>query len=133
MRTIKIGKCIYCGTTDPPLHREHMIAAGLNGPWVLQEASCVRHEKITSAFEGHVLGSVLRSTRAGLGMRMRQRPTTLPLLIDRGSGELIPIELPVKDYPAVAMFLEYPPPAYLDGRPYVSGVSRRYNGSGLDR
>lgn len=123
MRTIKVGKCIYCGTTEPPLHREHMIAEGLNGPWVLQEASCVPHEKITSAFEGHVLGPVLRPARAGLGMRMGERPTTLPLLIDRGDGEFSPVELPVEDYPAVAMFLEFPPPAYLDGRPYVSGTS----------
>lgn len=100
-----------------------MIAAGLNGPWVLQEASCARHEKITSAFEGHILGPVLRSTRAGLGMRMRGRPTTLPLLADRGTGEFIPVEVPVKDYPAVATFLEYSPPAHLDRRPYISGVS----------
>jgi hypothetical protein len=123
MRVIKIGRCIYCKTTTPPLRREHMIAAGLNGPWVLHEASCKKHADVTSAFEGQVLGSILRPARAGLKMRMTQRPTTLPLLIDRGDGEFTSIDVPVEDYPAAVIFLEYPPPAYLDGRPYVSGVS----------
>lgn len=124
MRAIRIGRCIYCRAATPPLGREHMIAAGLNGPWTLQEASCRRCADITLAFEGHVLGPVLRAARAGLKMHMtKPRPTTLPLVIDKGSGAWTSVDVPVGRYPAVAMFLEYPPPAYLDGRAYSSGVS----------
>jgi len=45
-----------------------MIAAGLNGPWVLTKASCESCEEITAAFEGHVLGRVFGLARAGLNM-----------------------------------------------------------------
>ncbi len=123
MKAMRIGECIYCRTKQGPFGDEHLIARGLNGPWVLNEASCKeRCEKITSAFEGHVLGPVLRGARAGLKMRMGDRPTTLPLLIDRGDGDFVEVQVPIEDYPAVVQFPEYLPPAYLDTRPYTSGI-----------
>src|SRR5262245_50243861 len=101
-----------------------MIAARLNGPWTLQEASCRRCSDITLAFEGHVFGLVLRAARAGLKMHMKKpRPTALPLSIDKGDGVWTTVDVPVAKYPAVATFLEYRPSAYLDDRPYVSGIS----------
>ena len=123
MKAMRIGECIYCRTKQGPFGDEHLIARGLNGPWVLNEASCKeRCQKITSAFEGHVLGPVLRGARAGLKMRMGDRPTTLPLLIDRGDGDFVEVQVPIEDYPAVVQFPEYLPPAYLDTRPYTSGI-----------
>jgi hypothetical protein len=94
-----------------------------HGVVALSESACRDCADITSAFEGQVLGPILRPARAGLKMRMGQRPKTLPLLIDWGDGQLTAVEVPVEDYPAVAMFLEYPPPAYLDGRTYAAGIS----------
>lgn len=122
MRAIRIGECIYCRTRKGALRREHLIAAGLNGPWVLQEATCGRCADTTSAFEGQVLGPVFRLGRAGLRMHMGERPTTLPLLIDRGDGLIAQVDLPVEDHPAVVQFLEFLPPAYLDGRQYGRGI-----------
>lgn len=122
MRAIKIGECIYCRTKDGKLGDEHLIAAGLNGPWELNDASCKSCEKITSAFEGHVLGPVFLLARAGLKMRMGRRPTTLPLLIDRGDGKFVQVDLLVEDYPAVVQFPEFIPPAYLAGREYSGGI-----------
>jgi hypothetical protein len=118
-----VGECIYCRTKDPPLRREHLIAAGLNGPWVLQKASCRDHEKVTSAFEGHVLGGPFRLARAGLKMHSGHGfPTTAPLLIHRGDGQFFTVDLPVKEYPVVVQFEEFLPPAYLDTRPYTGGI-----------
>ncbi len=99
-----------------------MIAAGLNGPWVLQQATCRPCADITSAFEGHVLGPGFRLARAGLKMRMGERPTTLPLWVDRGSGEYAQIYLPVEEYPAVVQFPEFLPPACMDGRIHSGGI-----------
>jgi len=100
-----------------------MIAAGLNGPWVLQKASCPACEKVTSAFEGHVLGGPFRLARAGLKMHTGHGfPTTAPLLIDRGDGGYVSVEVPVKDYPVLVHFVEFLRPAHLDTRPYAGGI-----------
>jgi len=37
----RIGKCIYCGSTEA-LSDEHIIPLGLNGAWILEQASCKR-------------------------------------------------------------------------------------------
>jgi hypothetical protein len=123
----KIGRCIYCLTSQGPLKREHIIPNGLipdgyTDSWVLQAASCEICEGITSAFEGHILGAVWPAARAGLNLRTRGNKLALhPLLIERG-GTFEEVLVPVKEYPAVIMFPELRPPAQLDGRKYVSGV-----------
>jgi hypothetical protein len=123
MNAIRIGRCIYCGNTERPLRREHMIAAGLNGPWVLQDACCRACEKVTSAFEGHVLGGPFRLARAGLKMHTGHGfPTTASLLIDRGDGAYVSVDVPVKDYPVLVQFVEFSRPAHLDTRPYTGGI-----------
>jgi hypothetical protein len=123
MDAIRIGRCIYCGTTQGPLDREHMIPAGLNGSWVLHEATCRPCSSITSAFEGHVLGEVFGLARAVLKMRTRRRhPTSRPLSVDRGDGEFETAEVAIREYPALVSFPEFVPPAYLDGRPYKGGI-----------
>jgi hypothetical protein len=122
MRKIRIGECIYCRTHAGSLGREHMVAAGLNGPWVLHEATCGTCADITSAFEAHVLGPVFRLARAGLRLRMSERPASLPLLIDRGDGAFVQVEVPLEEYPAVVQFPEFLPPAHLDGRAYTGGI-----------
>lgn len=123
----KIGRCIYCLTSQGPLKREHIIPNGLipdgyTDSWVLQAASCEICERITSAFEGHILGAVWPAARAGLNLRTRgNKPALHPLLIER-NGTFEEVLVPVKEYPAVIMFPEFRPPAQLDGRKYVSGV-----------
>jgi hypothetical protein len=73
---------------------------------------------VTSAFEGHVLGGPFRLARAGLRLHTGHGfPMTAPLLVDRGDGQYVPVDVPVKDYPVVVQFLEFSPPASLDARP----------------
>ena len=123
----KVGRCIYCLTSEPPLRREHVIPHGLiptghTDSWVLHEASCANCEAITSAFEGHILGAVWPTARSGLGLRSRHnRTSSHPLLVER-DGSFIEVQVPAKGYPAVIMFPEFQPPAFLDGRQYESGM-----------
>lgn len=46
-----VGRCIYCGTTEGKLSKEHIIPKSLNGGWVLPESSCVECQKKTSDIE----------------------------------------------------------------------------------
>src|SRR4051794_6006927 len=86
MFNLNIGECIYCGTTDPPLTREHVMPRGLGGNWspsgytdalVLQNASCVRCQRITQRIEHDCLRSMLDSARARLGLKRNDRATGL--------------------------------------------------------
>lgn len=63
------GKCIYCRKSDIVLSEEHIIPYGLNGNQVLLNASCEDCSKITSAFEGDVLGRAFILPRMGFKMR----------------------------------------------------------------
>lgn len=114
-------------TSEPPLKREHIIPHGLipighPDSWVLHEASCEKCEKITSAFEGHILGAVWPTAPSGLSLRTRRNEAkSHPLLVQR-DGTFIKVEVPAKEYPAVIMFPEFRPPAILDGRQYESGI-----------
>ena len=96
-----IGECIYCGTCDEPLHREHAVPYGINGPWVLLRASCAACERITHRFERDTLRSLWPSVRNVLAMQTRrpnERSNRLPLVIDR-AGERETIQVPRADYP----------------------------------
>lgn len=120
----KVGKCIYCGSTDEPLSREHIIPEGLNGEFTLIAASCARCRDTTSGFEQEVLRNTFGPARIALQMRSKrsnERPSHLPLQLRRG-GEEIEIQVPVQDYPAILAFPIFAPPAYLTGRPYSSGI-----------
>lgn len=116
---ITIGRCIYCGTTQGRLTREHVIPYGLNGELVLEQASCDACARITSAFEETVLKRMLGPVRAALGFRTRRkkkRPTVLPVQIDRGWGWQTE-DVALLDYPAVIALPGFPMPAVLTGRP----------------
>ena len=107
----RVGRCIYCPATEG-LRREHIVPAGLNGDWTLLEASCKKHESITSAFETDVLRHAFGWVRTALNMRTRrreERPTALPFVARRGS-QTFNIDVPVADYPAVATMPPFAPP-----------------------
>src|ERR1035438_6485645 len=72
-QTKKIGRCIYCGTTEGRLSDEHVTPYGLSGRLVLVDASCDRHAKVTSALEKRILRDMrtARSVRVGKECRYR--------------------------------------------------------------
>lgn len=75
----RIGRCIYCRETvyDPSrigakLGEEHIIPRGLGGTLTLEEASCKRHETITTGFETKCISHLVQHSRADLGIKGRK-------------------------------------------------------------
>lgn len=120
----KIGRCIYCSTTSPPLTDEHVVPYGLNGNIKLLEASCLECAKITSRFERILLRDSLSVPRAALGSRTRnkkERNTRQPMGIVKDGVEQT-ISVHWRDHWKVIFLPVFPPPAFIDGRPYTEGI-----------
>jgi len=67
-----IGACIYCGSQNQ-LSDEHIIPLGLYGKTLLRQASCKACAKITGAFEGVVLRTILGDVRMRNNFPTRHR------------------------------------------------------------
>lgn len=121
-----VEKCIYCGSTEN-LGNEHIIPYGLNGQWILPKASCKECAKITAEFEKEVLRGHFFEARISLGLKTRNkehRPSLLPLIVRKDGKEEV-LSLPPNEHFSPIFFLEYPLPAYIDGRSYEKGVEVR--------
>jgi tetratricopeptide (TPR) repeat protein len=115
----RIGRCIYCGRSDGALSREHVIPAGLNGTWVLAEASCRSCAEVTGRLEQHILRVAFRDVRAALGMRTRrprERPEALPLTLRTSRGPRT-IRLRPSERPTFLALPVFASPRYLVGQP----------------
>lgn len=146
-----IGECVYCGSTDAPLHREHAIPYGLNGPWTLIRASCGCCADITHRFERDTLRCLFPAVRAVLAFQTRrpsERRKTLPLVLE-SSGMQRTVEAPLAEFPLYLPIPVLPPPGVVVGRsleepipirmqlihvagPTMQSVSARYSGSDVD-
>lgn len=124
MKTVTVGCCIYCQRADVSLSREHIIPYGLNGEWILQQASCASCSKVTSQIEEDVLRNMLSAPRTIFKMRSyrpKKRKKTLPLQVEKHGKRHI-IQIPVEDYPIYMAMPLFAPPAHLSGKPYSSGI-----------
>jgi hypothetical protein len=116
-----IGRCIYCGTTDPPLRREHVVPFGLLADMVLHEASCERCAKITGRFEGYCLGKYLGPARAASNFRSRKKkrkPPVVEVTFEDGNKKQVPV-MP-DGFPAVIWMPVFPYAGALIGKPQQS-------------
>jgi len=116
--TLPIGKCIYCGSTQEPLGREHAIPFGLNGTIVLPKASCARCATITSELERYCLRRLLGNFRVSLNFRTRrkrQRPGTLPLTVQFPDGREETLQVSADEYPWALHLPVFPPARALRG------------------
>ena len=123
-RKIIVGRCIYCGRTDGPLHKEHIVPRCLGGSWILYKASCPKCEEVTREFERCVAAdqALVIRTLAKLPTRAKSgRPKSLPLKVTR-AGQEETIDCPVEMYPIRLTLEIYPPPACIDKRPYEKGM-----------
>lgn len=82
-----IGHCIYCGTTDGRLGREHVMPFGMHGEMVLPKSSCDECSKITGKIENFVLGHMLIKLRIRYGLKSRkkkknQRPQSFNITVE---------------------------------------------------
>lgn len=119
-----VGRCIYCGRTDEPLCREHIVPRCLRGSWILYKASCPQCEEVTREFEGCVAAEqalVIRTLAKLPTSPKGGRPKTLPLKVTR-AGQEETIDCPVEMYPITLALEIYAPPACIDKRPYVKGI-----------
>jgi hypothetical protein len=119
-----LDRCIYCGDTDG-LSDEHIVPAGLNGQYVLENASCERCRVEIGRFEGRYLNSIRPfrdAHRLGAG-RQKARRQTAPLIatID-GKPQLV--RLPFKDHPNVAELAVFRRAGVL-ARPYSDSSLQR--------
>jgi hypothetical protein len=109
--------CIYCGSRSE-LSDEHVIPYGLEGEYVLRNASCQDCAKITSKFEDSVLRRTLLPARTALKLRTRhkkrKRPERLRILEGVG-GERIAREIAVEEHPTYIALPTFLPPALLRG------------------
>src|SRR3972149_2285337 len=122
-KTVRVGRCIYCGSTQEPLSREHIIPFGLNGKWVLSKASCANCSNITSRIEEDVLRHILKPVRASFNTRTyrRKHPDNFPLVIEK-DGKKVSVDVPIEKLGGAMVLLGYKLPAYLDDRPYKHGI-----------
>jgi HNH endonuclease len=72
-----IGRCIYCGSTEPPLTDEHILPQGLGGREFLPDASCEICRVETGKFEEIVQRGMVWGLRRSLGMRGKRKPPSL--------------------------------------------------------
>lgn len=113
---IRIGRCIYCGTTEGKLSDEHAIPYGLSGNLVLHEASCRKHADITSGFEMHCLRGLLARARARLKLRTRRpKPVMTKIKFDHGFGWSSTLA-DAKEYAGMNPLPVYDPPGFLSGK-----------------
>jgi hypothetical protein len=128
-------RCIYCDATsyrlksDRKLGDEHVIAEGLGGNLVLQEASCEACETAIMGFEPAVLRTILYAPRVHLGIRRKRRKRGEEAIKVRGSldGDEVEIDLPIKNVPVLLFLLRLGLPGILIGRPPESSSASTTN------
>lgn len=122
-----IGKCIYCGSEEPPLTREHVVPRGLGGRLspdghhqaiVLRNASCTACQRITQAFEQDCLLKNFGLLRHRKNLRERRRRDTdqFAQTIDLGDGVKQKILFDINDLYSFIMMPLLQPAGYLTGR-----------------
>jgi hypothetical protein len=112
-------RCVYCGRSDLPLSDEHVVPFGINGPWVIANASCPNCAKITGRFEQQVQKGQLLMARTALKLKTRnpkQRPTTFPLYV-RGTLKHVPIE----EHAPLIVLQPFAAPSHHAGREHTPG------------
>jgi hypothetical protein len=108
----EVGACIYCGSTED-LSDEHLIPLALEGPFVLDRASCGACAKLTGRFEGELLRGWLLPSRLALNLKTRhprKRPTTLVIETATGSRQVS-----VSEYPTLLYLPVFELPALVRG------------------
>jgi hypothetical protein len=125
-----VGRCIYCGIKGGDLRREHIIAFGLGGNFILPQASCRNCERITGRIEQHCLKRMFGQfrNRAGLPTRRpKDRPKNLTLQILDSDEKYIEQELPAAEFPRMVSLPRFRKPGLLERRPpsegmYIAGI-----------
>ena len=115
-----VGTCVYCGTKEGPLSKEHIVPLGLGGRWLLPQASCNTCSGVTRDIEQFCLRPMLGPFRIRLKLptrRPKERPATLIIEYLRTDGEREWSTVPSVEFPGVCFGFRWPAPALLRGQP----------------
>jgi hypothetical protein len=109
-----VGRCIYCDSTNG-LSEEHIIPFGLGADWILKDASCERHRKITSRFELDVLRNLCGPLRAALNVRSRRghENRRYPVTITHQDDTVETVEIDPRRFAAPMHYIALPVPRSL--------------------
>lgn len=106
-----VGQCIYCGTTEGPLRREHIVPLGLGGERILPEASCIPCARLTGMVEHQCLRRMFGAIRvvADFPTRNRKdRPSKVPVKVVFRDGTPGVIEVSPDEYPPMLWLPVWP-------------------------
>lgn len=124
-RFFNIGKCIYCGDTDVPLTKEHVIPLSLKGEMTLAKASCEKCRVITSKYERNPIHENWIEARACLDYPSRKTnfdDKVFSLKVTLKDGTETILELNKNETLGIANFPEFPLPAFFGSEDYKSGA-----------
>ena len=112
------ARCIYCASVEA-LGEEHIIPFGLGGKSTLPRGSCKKCAKITGAFEGTCLRTILGPLRMYFDLpsrRKNERPKKLPLKVKlTASADWSYIDVDQESYPFLILMPLLPLPDELSG------------------
>lgn len=110
-----VGHCIYCGSQNGKLSREHIIPFSLEGNLIFPQASCAKCADITKKFEQTCSRGIFGPLRIRLGMPTRnpdERPAELSTIIVR-KGVKEELRVPSDKLPVSCLGLKLPTPGIL--------------------
>jgi hypothetical protein len=114
------GRCIYCGSDEPPLFREHVIPRGIGGALIILRASCTSCADITKRFEQSCLRTNFGHHRLKTGFKSYHKsetPDKLPIKVIN-ANKIVTEELPLSEHPFVLYMPRLRrPPRLLRGMP----------------
>ncbi|WP_298258762.1 hypothetical protein [Bradyrhizobium sp.] len=112
-----LGKCIYCLKKFQPieLKKEHIVPLGLNGIWVIKEATCEPCRRLTSeGYENDAMQTSFLLPRLMLELKRRKKTAKkLPIAYSEYTahlasvGHLDPLELELSQYPPIVQFPDF--------------------------
>lgn len=123
-RLKKSGLCIYCGAveykpgTGLALSEEHIVAKGLDGSLILEEASCEECAKQTGEhIENLILRGGMLAPRRHLKIRGRRRKRTEKdyELITVIEGKDVKLRLTLAEHPSILFIIGFKPPRAIGG------------------
>ena len=138
------GRCIYCGeapVTNDDLANEHVIPRGLNGVWVIDQASCLKWAKTINVYETKTMRQYYLGVRVHYKTKSRKktRPSTFPLVRDYDGGKVkghkdteyvtideFPVFAPKLDLLFPKFYLGTPPSIYRSAWYQVVGIIQNY-------
>jgi len=130
-----VGHCIYCGSINNDLSKEHIIPLGLGGNLILPKASCSSCAAITSKVERFCLKPMLGNIRNRLNLptrhpKSKQENVPLEFLNQNGqiNREFVPsMKLPMAAlgflFPSADLLRNLPPSENTEGKPYFRYVT----------